>query len=751
MTGAGGRRAGLLLVVLLAILVHARALGGDFVFDDHRFITDNARIDGVGDPLRFFADPSTADPGRPVDIYRPLRTLVFAVEKALFGLDPGPWHAVPLLVHAANAALVYLLMIHFGLGTAGALAGAAVFAVHPAQVEAVAWISSLADVLAALFTLIGIRCWLRSRGPDRWYALAVGAGVLACFTKEAALVYPGFLVLADLARPDGGGPAAVWRRRLGYLLPALLAAGFGLAVRALLTGVRGGQLGHLGSWWGGSYGTNLATAAMAAAYQGVFAALPLIPATEWYLLPARSVLEPFALLCGAGVAGALAAAARGVLRGGRDAVLAGTGVLFFALAGLMTSSLLFTVGIPRTDRFLYLSLAGAAMVHGVLLERLARPWPRLAPALAAAGVLGMAAISFARIDAFRDDETFWREAAAGRSGPRPECHLLTLRNREGTALLERAAGESARGEDAVAVRDFAGARAIFEEVVAATASFNARWKDLIGFPMDGGLENLAKRNLALAKLRSGDPAGALRSLEEAARTDPANSRGLFLEALALRAEGRMQRAGWRIEAYLAKPDPSLSPTEAAAVLNAVAAWRASRGLDGATLRALHHSASLVPDGRRNPVVGELPALEARVAARRRELAAAAAARPGDLAAQLVRVLYEGRGGSPREAREAYQGPFGAGPETGPTRDLWAAATMEADDTEAGWRAAEKWHRETLLRFPGDAGALLGLARCRESLEDRAEAARRYREVRDIPGVSPDALREAEEGLARTGP
>ncbi len=672
---------------------------------------------------------------------------MFAVERGLFGLAPGPWHAVPILLHAANAALVYLLMIHFGLGVPASLAGAAAFAVHPAQVESVAWVSSLADVLSAHFTLLGIHAWLRSRGPDRWYALSVLAGLFACLSKEAALVYPGFLVLADLARP-GGGPAAVKRSLPRYVPPLLAAAGFGIAVRALLVGIRSGQLGHLEGWWGGSYGTNLATAAKAAAYQGLFAAFPAIPATEWYVAPARSAFEPFGLLCGAGVAAALVLAARAAWKGGPGARVAGSGVLFLALGGMMTSSLLFTVGIPRTDRFLYLSLAGAALVHGVLLERLSRPWPRLAPALAAAGLAAMAAITVARIGVFRDDETFWREASVGIAGPRPESRVLSMRNREGNALLDRAAEEDARGNAAAALLDLAAARAVFEEVAEATAAHNARWKEVIGFPIDGGLELRARRNLALARLRGGDAAGALEALAKADLTDPGDARGLFLEALALRMQGRMQRAGWRIESSLAKKGEPPTPPETAALLNAVAAWRASRGFDGPAIRALRRSAALVPDARRNPVVAQIPALEARVAARRRALADAAAAAPGEPGPRFTSVLYEGRGGSPAEARTAWAAAVGSSPATAQARDLWAAAVLEAEESEEGWTEAEAWHRETLHRFPGNAGALLGIGRCREAFEDGEGAGKAYREVLALPDLPDDARREAEDGLGR---
>ena len=73
---------------------------------------------------------------------------------------------------------------------------------------------------------------------------------------------------------------------------------------------------------------------------------------------------------------------------------------------------------------------------------------------------------------------------------------------------------------------------------------------------------------------------------------------------------------------------------------------------------------------------------------------------------------------------------------------------EADDTEEGWGSAQKDYREILALAPGDPGATLGLARCRESLGDRPGAVRLYREVLAIPGLPEAVRREAEEGMRR---
>ena len=731
---APGRTAGLVLVALLALLVHARALGGEFFFDDLRFVVNNPRVAEVGNPVRFFTDPSSQDPAHPADIYRPLRTLVFAAERSLFGLEPAAFHAVQVLLHAACAALVYLLLIRFGIGVPAAAAGGALFAVHPAQVEAVAWISSLADGMAAFFTLLSVHAWLRSRGPDRWYVLSLLAGLLACLSKEAAIVFPLFLVLVDLVRPDGGGPARVRAAWTSYVAPLLVAGAYGLVVRGILVDSGRGRLGHY-EWWGGSWGTNLLLAAEAAACQGVFTVLPFRPSTEWYIVPPASLFDPLGLACLLGVGCVLGWALRAVHREGREERLAGAGVLLFAAGGLMTSHLLFTVGIPRTDRFLYLPIAGAALVLAAGIERLRAG----RGALSAVGVslLAMAAVSLDRISAFRDVDAFWAEATAGLDGPRPGSRRIGQEEARGIALLD--GGKPAE------------AREVFRALAPAIEAHNARWLAVFGGILESGMEIRIHSNLALAMTRCGDAKGALEALAKVRTLEPVSARTLHIEARALRTLGRAREAGWRIEESLAKDPASLSPTEAAEVLNEAAALRLAGGLDGAALRALRLSVALVPDPKVNAVVGEVEGIAAAVAARRKALGEAVAARPGEFEAAAAFVLYEGRGGSPADGRAAFRRVFGDVPaETPGVRTAWAIATMEADDREAGWRAADAYHRETLARAPGDAGALLGVARCREALGDRPTAVARWREVLALRDLAADARREAEEGLRRAG-
>ena len=224
-------RLALVVVVLGAVLAHQRCLSHGFVYDDHRFIVRNEAIATLERPWRFFTDPSTASAAQGVepDVWRPLRTLDFAVDRALFGLDPRGWHAESLAWHVLNAALVCLLLARVlsrdgtprGVGAAGAAAaagGALAFAVHPSTVESVAWVSSRGDLVAWTLVLAALAV-----GRRRGVLATLGCGALValgCLAKESAVVAFALLPLHHLALPEPARPA----RRETVLRTALLLA-----------------------------------------------------------------------------------------------------------------------------------------------------------------------------------------------------------------------------------------------------------------------------------------------------------------------------------------------------------------------------------------------------------------------------------------------------------------------------------------------------------------------------------------------
>src|SRR6185503_3397116 len=98
----------------------------------------------------------------PAANYFPLVLTVFRVEHALWGLNPLGYHLVTFACHVIAALLLWRVLLR--LGVPGAWLGAALWALHPVQVESVAWICELKNTQSAVFFLAAISFWLKWLG-----------------------------------------------------------------------------------------------------------------------------------------------------------------------------------------------------------------------------------------------------------------------------------------------------------------------------------------------------------------------------------------------------------------------------------------------------------------------------------------------------------------------------------------------------------------------------------------------------------
>src|SRR5262245_4360868 len=131
------------IVLALTALAYLPALRGELVYDDLRFVRDNPAIRSLANVPRFFSDPTTMSASEDRDIYRPLRTLVFALEYQVAGDHPTLYHVVNLAWHLASAVALFLLLRAGGwFSPLFTVLAVGLFALHPGISEAVAWISS---------------------------------------------------------------------------------------------------------------------------------------------------------------------------------------------------------------------------------------------------------------------------------------------------------------------------------------------------------------------------------------------------------------------------------------------------------------------------------------------------------------------------------------------------------------------------------------------------------------------------------
>jgi tetratricopeptide (TPR) repeat protein len=196
----------------IGLLVYTAALDGPFVSDDLLYIVNNVTVrelDRQG--LPGVLDPFGA-PALEVGNYAPLLLLAHAAEWRAFGTEVRSYHVVNVALHALCATLLLSLLLRYGVARRLALFAAGAFLLHPANVEAVAWISQLKSVLAMALAL-GALLTLERRP-----LLATGLFAAALLTKAmGAFALP---MAAGLVWARSGEPEAP--RRWGWLVAWLL-------------------------------------------------------------------------------------------------------------------------------------------------------------------------------------------------------------------------------------------------------------------------------------------------------------------------------------------------------------------------------------------------------------------------------------------------------------------------------------------------------------------------------------------------
>jgi len=213
-----------LVAVALAavtILVYRPAWHGAFIWDDDRYVTHNSLLTAPDGLCRIWF--SLDAPSQ----YFPLAYTVLRVERALWGLNPTGYHWLNILLHVANALLVWRILAR--LSIPGSWLASAIFALHPVQVESVAWISELKNVLMGFFFLLTLLAWIEhvdatAKGRRIFYLAAVLFYLLALFAKSTACTLPAALLLILWLKKK-----AIGRREVLEIVPfVLLAIGIGL-------------------------------------------------------------------------------------------------------------------------------------------------------------------------------------------------------------------------------------------------------------------------------------------------------------------------------------------------------------------------------------------------------------------------------------------------------------------------------------------------------------------------------------------
>jgi protein O-mannosyl-transferase len=193
----------LLLGASLVVLVAAcylPSLRNGFIWDDDKYVTENASLRSVGGLARsWYKLGSTPQ-------YYPLTFSLLWIEYQVWGPWAPGFHAINIALHATCVVLLWRLLAR--LNVPGAWLAAAIFAVHPIEVESAAWVTEHKNVLSLAFALGSLLCYLRFVSPEeaglpprsetarwRFYDLSLALFVASLLSKSVTASLPAVLLV----------------------------------------------------------------------------------------------------------------------------------------------------------------------------------------------------------------------------------------------------------------------------------------------------------------------------------------------------------------------------------------------------------------------------------------------------------------------------------------------------------------------------------------------------------------------------
>jgi tetratricopeptide (TPR) repeat protein len=606
------------LLLALCLAAFLNTLGNGFVWDDLSLITGDRYIRALGNLPLFFTPRYWSDLQPYSDlavVYRPFRTVTFAVDYFFWGLNPAGYHFTNLLLHAANVVLIFRLATVMGRGEGvphrendarnSWLMGlpfltAALFAVHPVHTESVTYVKNRSDLLALLFFLAAWLLFIRSGTPARRLprlAASLLCFALAVLSKETALTLPGVLALHAFCFQDGEDRRRSYLRIVPYGLMILAYGGFILALRA-----RAGVPADDFSMGAGRH--LLAVIKTIGTYLSLLSFPFHLNADRAFFIP-RSAGEPAVLLSLAALAAAVAAAV--IAR--RRSITIFFGIAFTLITLVPAVNIVFLASRPVAEQRLYIPSVGLCLVLAWLINRLYRfgrnkkAWIVL-PWLTAGLVITLfSARTIVRNRDWKDPLTFYTR---------------TLADSPGSSKIHNSLGAffSDQGQRRQAMAHYEAALRLNPDYA------------------------LARNNLGVELSETGRPDEAIVQFAEALRLDPGYASAHYNLAAVLLEKGEVEAAIGHYEAAVRlKPDTEMlnnlgsAYATAGRLDEAVDRYLATLRLDPSFSLALDNLGAVLAEAadREETVNGRLvPALSPRQLARVYRQAASACRDKGDM-------------------------------------------------------------------------------------------------------------------------
>jgi tetratricopeptide (TPR) repeat protein len=425
---------GVAFIIIATLLAYVPAMRGDFVWDDDYYVRDNSLLRSWDGLQRIWFDIFPEPSAYSLPQYYPMTHTSFWIEYRLWGLNPTGYHFVNVVLHICNALLIWLLLRK--LDVPGGFLASAIFALHPLNVESVAWIAERKNVLCLMFYLSALYVYLRYAGvikgrekkpyeqisaeenagqiewftlpddPQRLYGLAAVLFLCALFSKTIASSMPAVALLL------------IWWKRgkltardIGLALPLLVVGAAMGGLTAYMERERVGIKFRAEEWdysptlFGEFFARGMiAGKALWFYVQKLVLPYPLIFNYERWKVPPDNPIQYLFVIAAIVVVLALALSRKRLGNGPLVAVLFYVGTLFPALGFVNVWPMRYSF---VADHFAYISIIGLIALFAAVVRKY----------LNFEGVAGVTTVvllvffgmSFARAAVFRDNETLWRE------------------------------------------------------------------------------------------------------------------------------------------------------------------------------------------------------------------------------------------------------------------------------------------------------------------------------------------------------
>ncbi len=233
------------LLFLVVMVVYIPATQNDFIWDDDHHVGFAPKFyeHGLANGLKtIWLDPFSGPQ------YYPMVWSSYLIEHHFWGQDPVGYHIVNMVLHASVALLLWLVLCH--LGAPWPFAAAILFALHPVQVESVAWVSERKNVLSGLFYMSALLTFLKwhakrvlappNGGANALYYASAGLFLAALASKTVTATLPFVIILL-----------LWWKQSLnkeiiGRLIPFMVV---GIAMGCITAWLEQGHAGAVGIQW----------------------------------------------------------------------------------------------------------------------------------------------------------------------------------------------------------------------------------------------------------------------------------------------------------------------------------------------------------------------------------------------------------------------------------------------------------------------------------------------------------------------